>query len=80
MKVWSFLQRIPRGQVRSYAEVAAGIGHPRATRAVGTACGKNPVALLVPCHRVIRGDGALGDYRWGESRKRKLLRAEGVGA
>jgi AraC family transcriptional regulator of adaptative response/methylated-DNA-[protein]-cysteine methyltransferase len=78
MKVWSFLQSIPRGEVRSYADVAAAIGTPRATRAVGTACSKNPVALLVPCHRVIRGDGAFGDYRWGARRKRRLLRAEGV--
>lgn len=76
MRVWRFLQGIPLGEVRSYAEVAAGIGTPKATRAVGTACGANRVAVLVPCHRVLRGDGALGGYRWGLERKRALLDAE----
>lgn len=77
-QVWSYLQTIPRGEVRTYAEVAAAIGHPKAVRAVGSACGKNPTALVVPCHRVIRGDGGLGGYRWGEERKRQILEAEGV--
>ena len=76
MRVWRFLQGIPLGTTRSYAEVAAGIGAPNATRAVGTACGANRVAVLVPCHRVLRGDGALGGYRWGLERKRALLDAE----
>jgi O-6-methylguanine DNA methyltransferase len=58
--------------------VAAAIGRPKAMRAVGSACAKNPTALIVPCHRVIRGDGALGGYRWGEERKRRLLESEGV--
>jgi len=76
MRVWRFLQGIPPGLTRSYADVAAGIGAPKATRAVGTACGANRVAVLVPCHRVLRGDGALGGYRWGLERKRALLDAE----
>lgn len=76
MKVWNYLRRIPYGKVRSYAEVARAIGKPAAVRAVGSACGANPVALVVPCHRVIRGDGALGGYRWGLERKRTLLDRE----
>jgi len=79
MRVWRFLQGIPPGTTRSYAEVAQAIGAPKATRAVGTACGANRVAMLVPCHRVLRGDGALGGYRWGLERKRALLAAEGAG-
>jgi AraC family transcriptional regulator of adaptative response/methylated-DNA-[protein]-cysteine methyltransferase len=77
-QVWSYLETIPRGEVRTYQEVAAAIGRPKAMRAVGTACAKNPTALIVPCHRVIRGDGGLGGYRWGEDRKRRLLESEGV--
>ncbi len=76
MRVWRFLQGIPLGETRSYADVAQAIGAPKATRAVGTACGANRVAVLVPCHRVLRGDGALGGYRWGLERKRALLDAE----
>lgn len=76
MRVWRFLQDIPAGTTRSYAEVAAGIGAPAAMRAVGAACAANRVAVLVPCHRVLRGDGALGGYRWGLERKRALLAAE----
>lgn len=76
MRVWRFLQGIPLGETRSYADVAHAIGAPKATRAVGTACGANRVAVLVPCHRVLRGDGALGGYRWGLARKRALLDAE----
>ena len=76
MRVWRFLQGIPLGETRSYADVAQAIGAPKATRAVGTACGANRVAVLVPCHRVLRGDGALGGYRWGLERKRALLAAE----
>lgn len=79
MRVWRFLQGIPPGTTRSYAEVAQAIGAPKATRAVGTACGANRVAVLVPCHRVLRGDGAIGGYRWGLERKRSLLAAEGAG-
>ncbi|HUS25494.1 MAG TPA: bifunctional DNA-binding transcriptional regulator/O6-methylguanine-DNA methyltransferase Ada [Candidatus Binatia bacterium] len=76
MSVWSYLQRIPYGSVQSYSEVAQGIGKPRAVRAVASACAANRVALVIPCHRVIRGDGALGGYRWGLERKRTLLDRE----
>ena len=76
--MWRELRRIPAGQTRSYAAVAAAVGQPGATRAVGTANGANPVAVLVPCHRVIRSDGSLGGYAGGVERKRKLLVAEGA--
>lgn len=75
-KVWRELQRIPRGETRSYSEIAAAIGSPRATRAVASACAQNPVALVIPCHRVLRRDGELGGYRWGVERKRQLLETE----
>jgi AraC family transcriptional regulator, regulatory protein of adaptative response / methylated-DNA-[protein]-cysteine methyltransferase len=74
--VWRELQRIPRGTTRSYQEIARRIGRPGAARAVARACATNPVALVVPCHRVVREDGRPGGYRWGASRKRKLLDAE----
>jgi len=77
-RVWEELQRIPDGEVRSYGDVAAAIGSPGAARAVGTACATNPVAVLVPCHRVVRGDGSSGDYRWGTARKQAILAAEGA--
>jgi AraC family transcriptional regulator, regulatory protein of adaptative response / methylated-DNA-[protein]-cysteine methyltransferase len=73
MKVWSYLQKIPSGELQSYGEVAQGIGSPTAVRAVASACAANRVALLVPCHRVIRGDGSLGGYKWGLERKRTLI-------
>lgn len=76
MRVWSYLQQIPYGELRSYTEVAEAIGHPRAVRAVASACAANRVALLVPCHRVIRGDGSLGGYKWGLERKRVLIEQE----
>lgn len=75
-RVWAFLQSIPWGETRSYAEVARGVGRPRAVRAVARACASNPVALAVPCHRVLRGDGGLAGYRWGVERKRELLARE----
>lgn len=75
-RVWQLLRSIPPGQTMSYAEVAAGIGAATAVRAVASACAANPVALLVPCHRVLRSDGALGGYRWGLARKQALLAAE----
>lgn len=75
-RVWTFLQSIPWGETRSYAQVAAGIGAPRASRAVARACATNPVAVAIPCHRVIRGDGGLSGYRWGVARKQKLLARE----
>ena len=76
--VWKELRKIPPGETRSYADIAAAIGEPGAVRAVGTANGSNPVAILVPCHRVIRSDGTLGGYAGGLDRKRQLLAAEGV--
>jgi AraC family transcriptional regulator, regulatory protein of adaptative response / methylated-DNA-[protein]-cysteine methyltransferase len=76
VKVWNYLQTIPSGSVQSYSEVAQAIGHPKATRAVASACAANCIALVVPCHRVIRGDGGLGGYRWGLDRKRALLDTE----
>ena len=76
MRVWNYLQSIPAGEVRSYQEVAAAIGQPTAARAVARACASNRVAVVIPCHRVIRGSGELGGYRWGLQRKRALLRME----
>ena len=75
-RVWSSLQEIPVGQTRTYLEVAEAIGNPTAVRAVASACAKNPVAVVIPCHRVVRSDGGLGGYRWGLSRKRELLDRE----
>jgi AraC family transcriptional regulator of adaptative response/methylated-DNA-[protein]-cysteine methyltransferase len=76
--VWRELRKIPLGETRSYSDIACAIGDPKATRAVGTANGSNPVAVLVPCHRVIRSDGTLGGYAGGLDRKRKLLKTEGA--
>ena len=76
MKVWEKLREIPRGETRSYGEIAREIGEPKAVRAVAHACASNPVAIAVPCHRVIRGDGDLAGYRWGVERKKKLLQQE----
>ncbi len=76
LRVWNELQRIPKGETRTYSEIASAVGSPRAARAVGSACARNRVALAVPCHRVIRGDGATGDYRWGKERKISLLELE----
>jgi AraC family transcriptional regulator, regulatory protein of adaptative response / methylated-DNA-[protein]-cysteine methyltransferase len=75
-RVWQALCDIPPGETRTYQEVAAAIGRPTAARAVATACGSNQVALVIPCHRVVRGDGGLGGYRWGVERKAELLRRE----
>ncbi len=75
-KVWDFLREIPYGQVMSYAEVAKAIGSPKAFRAVANACAGNHVGVVIPCHRVIRGDGSMGGYRWGISRKRTLIDLE----
>ncbi len=75
--VWRELRRIPLGETRSYADIAAAVGQPGAVRAVGTANGSNPVSVLVPCHRVIRSDGSLGGYGGGLDNKKKLLAAEG---
>jgi AraC family transcriptional regulator, regulatory protein of adaptative response / methylated-DNA-[protein]-cysteine methyltransferase len=76
MRVWRELQRIPYGKTLSYEEVAKRLHEPSATRAVARACATNPVALVVPCHRVVRKDGGLGGYRWGIERKKRLLSAE----
>lgn len=75
-RVWEALMRIPAGETRSYAELAGSLGMPRGARAVARACAGNRVAVLVPCHRVIRGDGSLGGYRWGLPRKQALLDSE----
>lgn len=76
IQVWNCLLRIPAGELRSYTEVAQAIGRPCAVRAVASACAKNRIAIVVPCHRVIRGDGGLGGYRWGLERKRMLIARE----
>jgi AraC family transcriptional regulator of adaptative response/methylated-DNA-[protein]-cysteine methyltransferase len=75
-RVWKELQRIPYGRTRTYGEVARRVGSPSAVRAVANGCAKNPVALVVPCHHVIRKDGGLGGYRWGLERKEALLAKE----
>lgn len=75
-QVWQALRSIPGGSTASYAEVARSVGRPRAVRAVARACASNPVALAVPCHRVVHSDGSLGGYRWGPARKQALLAAE----
>jgi AraC family transcriptional regulator of adaptative response/methylated-DNA-[protein]-cysteine methyltransferase len=79
-RVWKALQQIPRGETRSYSQLARELGQPTATRAVAAAIGANPVAIAVPCHRVIGKDGSLTGYRWGVERKRKLLAAEAATA
>jgi len=75
-KVWEALRRIPSGQTRSYQAIAQAIGQPTATRAVACACATNPVAVFIPCHRVVRSNGELGGYRWGLERKKALLARE----
>ncbi|HEY4357813.1 MAG TPA: bifunctional DNA-binding transcriptional regulator/O6-methylguanine-DNA methyltransferase Ada [Acidobacteriaceae bacterium] len=79
-RVWRALTEIPRGETRTYAQIAEAIGSPKAVRAVGTACGSNPLAILVPCHRVVGADGSLTGYRWGVARKKKLLEMEQASA
>jgi len=80
LKVWSYLRKIPRGNLKTYSQVAKAIGKPRAVRAVANAIGKNPYAPKIPCHRVIRSDGSLGGYsgKGGIKTKRFLLKKEGV--
>ena len=77
-QVWRALQRIPEGATRTYQEIARELGQPSAARAVARACASNRVAILIPCHRVVRGDGGLGGYRWGVARKAALLAREGA--
>lgn len=76
LKVWAYLQKIPYGEVRSYTEVAEGIGQPKAARAVASACAANNLAIVIPCHRVLRGSGEMGGYRWGIEVKRNLIEQE----
>lgn len=76
LQVWDALMRIPEGRTTTYGEIALFLDRPAAARAVGTAIGKNPIGLLIPCHRVIRATGAMGGYRWDEKRKRLLLARE----
>ncbi len=80
IQVWRFLLRVPAGQPITYGKLAAGIGAPGAVRAAASACAANRIAVLIPCHRVLRADGGLGGYRWGLERKRKLLEREGATA
>ena len=78
-RVWKALQQIPVGSTASYADIAKSIGMPTAVRAVARACGANSLAVAIPCHRVIRNDGALSGYRWGVERKQALLDREAQG-
>jgi AraC family transcriptional regulator of adaptative response/methylated-DNA-[protein]-cysteine methyltransferase len=75
-RVWQALREIPAGRTMSYTEVARRIGAPKSVRAVAQACAANPLAVAIPCHRVVRNDGALAGYRWGVERKRALLERE----
>jgi AraC family transcriptional regulator of adaptative response/methylated-DNA-[protein]-cysteine methyltransferase len=77
-RVWQALRAIPAGKTATYAEIAAKIGQPAATRAVAQACAANPTAVAIPCHRVVRTTGGLGGYRWGVERKKTLLSREGA--
>ncbi|MGE0827895.1 MAG: methylated-DNA--[protein]-cysteine S-methyltransferase [Hyphomonadaceae bacterium] len=77
-RVWAALRDIPKGKTASYADIAKAIGAPSAARAVARACAANPIAILIPCHRVVKGDGGLSGYRWGVARKQALLAAEGA--
>ena len=80
LKVWNYLKKIPKGQIRTYLEVAKAIKRPKSVRAVANAIGKNPNATKIPCHRVIRSDGKLGGYSGpgGIKTKKKLLKSEGI--
>lgn len=80
IKVWEALMQIPSGHVTSYSEIAQAIGHPKAVRAVGTAVGRNPISLLIPCHRALRKSGGLGGYHWGLPVKRAILAWESARA
>lgn len=75
-RVWRALREIPSGSTMSYTELARKIGRPQAVRAVAGACASNPIAVAIPCHRIVRGDGALSGYRWGVDKKRALLQRE----
>jgi AraC family transcriptional regulator of adaptative response/methylated-DNA-[protein]-cysteine methyltransferase len=75
-RVWEHLQDIPYGATRTYSDISRALGRPSATRAVARACATNPVSIVIPCHRVVRGDGSLAGYRWGIERKQALLERE----
>jgi AraC family transcriptional regulator of adaptative response/methylated-DNA-[protein]-cysteine methyltransferase len=75
-KVWEAIRTIEPGKTMSYKDIAAQIGNPKAVRAIGSSCGANPIAIIVPCHRVVKSDGSEGGYRWGLDIKRKLLQRE----
>ena len=75
-RVWQALRQIPAGQTRSYRQIAEALGQPQASRAVARACADNPLAVLIPCHRIVRSDGNLSGYRWGIERKQALLSGE----
>lgn len=77
-RVWAAMRAVPAGETASYSEIARRIGAPRAMRAVGTACGANPLAIVIPCHRILRADGDMSGYRWSVTRKRALLKREGA--
>ncbi len=77
-RVWKALRAVPLGKTATYREIAKRLGKPKAYRAVAQACGRNPVAIVVPCHRIVGSDGSISGYRWGVNRKRKLLKREGV--
>jgi AraC family transcriptional regulator of adaptative response/methylated-DNA-[protein]-cysteine methyltransferase len=74
--VWSALRAIPEGDILTYSQLAGRVGRPSAVRAVASACGRNRISVLIPCHRVLRGNGELGGYRWGLDRKQALLQTE----
>jgi AraC family transcriptional regulator of adaptative response/methylated-DNA-[protein]-cysteine methyltransferase len=78
LKVWEALLKIPMGSLTTYGDIADIIGQPNASRAVGTAIGRNPIAFLIPCHRVIQKSGQIGGYMWGENRKRAIIAWEGL--
>ena len=73
LKVWDALLKIPMGSLSTYSEIASQIGKPKASRAVGTAIGSNPIASLIPCHRVIQASGNIGQYHWGHIRKKAMI-------
>ncbi|NDP22931.1 MAG: methylated-DNA--[protein]-cysteine S-methyltransferase [Paludibacter sp.] len=76
LSIWNALQQVPKGKTSTYAKIAEAIGRPKAVRAVGTAIGANPIAFLIPCHRIIRSDGGLGGFRWGLECKKLMLEWE----
>lgn len=76
LSIWNALQQVPKGKTSTYAQIAEAIGRPKAVRAVGTAIGANPIAFLIPCHRIIRSDGGLGGFRWGLECKKLMLEWE----